>query len=91
MFNKFFSPKIQPVSVPPKGWRKGMWVVYEGKPAILTELDPGEIHLVNPENGLTTMVVPCTLSSLRQATFLEIPASRRNFTIERAKELGYGA
>lgn len=88
---KLFVGKQQPTVVA-KGWKKGMWVMYGEKIAILTDVSiPSEIHLVDTLTGETTEVIQVPLESLRQARYPEIPSSRRMITADKAKELGYGA
>lgn len=94
MWNPFKKevPVLNP-QAPSKNWRKGMWVwvVPEKRIAILTSIDPVcEIHYVAQETGETTLITQTSINSLRQATWLEIPPSRRGDQ-ERARELGYGS
>lgn len=85
-----FKTKQKP-ELPTRQWKTGMWVVYQTKPAILVAIGiPCTIHLVD-EVGLTTSELQVGIEQLRQATYSEIPQSRRGITLEQAKELGYGA
>jgi len=87
----YFGPKVKP-NLTFKNWRPNMWVIYEGKPAILFSLDsPCIIHFVDPESGETIETTSVELSALRQATYDEIPQIRRGISREAAKELGYGS
>ena len=94
MFKKVLSllaPKEKPV-VLTKNWRTGMWVVFNTKPYILHKLGtPCEIHGVDSITGETVEIQLALLEQLRQATYDEIPAVRRNISREQAKELGYGS
>jgi hypothetical protein len=85
-----FAPKVLvPVA---KNWRTGMWVIYQTKPVILHKMGPQmEVHLVDEKSGETHGVAFVEASTLRQATYDEIPAIRRNITREQAKDLGYGS
>lgn len=91
MFGNFFKQKEKPAVVT-KQWRSGMWVIFNTKPYILHKVDtPCEIHGVDTLTGETTSIISATLDQLRQATYDEIPAVRRNISKEAAKELGYGS
>ena len=82
----------EPPAVTVKNWRQGMWVVHEGKIAILFEIGtPSIIHYVDMTTGETTSVGSVLISALRQAKWLEIPATRRPPTLEIAQGLGYGS
>jgi len=88
---KLFQPKEKPVVVT-KNWRSGMWVVFNTKPHILHKLgEPCEIHGVDSTTGETIEISLASFDQLRQATYDEIPAIRRNISKEAAKELGYGS
>jgi hypothetical protein len=88
---KYFEPKVQP-NIIKKNWRTSMWVIHEGRPAILFSIDsPCIIHLVDTETGETIEATSVQLSELRQATYDEIPQIRRGISREVAKELGYGS
>jgi len=94
---KLFS-KEQPVEVQvdipfliTRDWRKGMWVVCNGLPAILVTIaDPCEIHYVDKKTGETTNISFVPITALRQAKFTDIPECRLGISEEKAKELGYG-
>jgi hypothetical protein len=94
MFKKIqslFLPKDKPVLVP-KQWKTGMWVIFQTEPYILHKVgDPCEIHGVDKHTGDTIIIQQTSLDFLRQATYDEIPAIRRNISREQAKELGYAS
>jgi len=74
-----------------KGWKLGMWVVTNTQIGILYSLTPLTVHLVDKVTGETIQEIYPLLDSLRQATYDEIPACRRQITKEKAMELGYGS
>lgn len=82
--------------------RKGMWVVYKdetgGAPAldrvgIVTELKGSfaELHIVDERGDTTLILKSMPVGKLRQASFDEIPATRRPPDQERKRwaALGY--
>jgi hypothetical protein len=94
----FFSSivsKLSPKEKPPvvaKQWKTGMWVIWNTKPYILHKLgETCELHEVSAISGETVNIVSAPLDHLRQSTYEEIPAVRRNISKEAAKELGYGS
>jgi hypothetical protein len=88
---KVHAPKQLP-SVLVKNWKRGMWVVYQERTAILTKIEvPAEIHIVDMKTGETAEILGVPLEALRQARYPEIPPIRRLISAEDAKELGYGA
>jgi len=76
------------------GWmRQGMWVVVDGKTAILHKIDPVglEVHYVDMETGDTVLIAHVPVGAIRQAKYTEIPGCRRaNFPIDIARGYGYG-
>jgi hypothetical protein len=85
--------KVQPEKVI-RGWKQGMWVMITvtNKPAILFRLGEScEVHLVNPQTGVTVEKQDVPLTGLRQAKWAEIPLCRRGITQEEGKALGYGS
>lgn len=69
--------------------RKGMWVLHEGKTAIVANLDAvaAEIHFTNPA-GLSIANTIVAVGELTQATLAAIPAPRRPAAAAAAR-LGY--
>lgn len=65
--------------------RMGMWVKANGKPGIVTSLDPLRVDLVDAKGNTIESASP---SSAMQAKLRDIPASRRP-AADRAKALGY--
>lgn len=60
--------------------KRGMWVHYQGRTGILTNLEAGDIAtvmLVDDEKGENVLEVHAPCSQLRQAFFEEIPQGRR--------------
>ncbi len=76
------------------GWmRQGMWVVVDGRVAILHKIDSVglEVHYVSMENGETILIDHVPVGAIRQARYTEIPECRRvNFPIDVARGYGYG-
>ena len=90
-FSKLVAKRTPPVSVA-KSWKTGMWVMHQDKIAILAAIDtPAEIHYVNPATGENVGQALVPLDALRQARYIEIPATRRGISADAALELGYGA
>jgi hypothetical protein len=74
-------------------WRTGMWVISDGKIAILHKIVDysGEVHYVNEETGETYLIKLVPLDSLTQAKYNQIPSSRlASFDREVARSMGYG-
>jgi hypothetical protein len=69
--------------------RKGMWVRFLDRTAIVAGITGGEteLHLVDA-NGATETVVIAALSSVYQCAYDDIPAARRP-TPDAASALGY--
>jgi len=70
--------------------RKGMWVSYQGSTGILTEWYKDgrcDVHLV-AHDGTTREIIVVPLDQLVQATYEQIPESRRP-SPERAAKFGY--
>lgn len=85
------APKLPPPVVN-KIWKRGMWVVFQNKPAIIANLnEQTEIHYVDEVTGETTGIGMVPMNVLRQARYNEIPTSRRPASAAIAMELGYGA
>jgi hypothetical protein len=60
--------------------KRGMWVVYQGRTGILTDLEAGDIAtvmIVDSEEGTNVLEVHCPAAELRQAYHEEIPEKRR--------------
>lgn len=68
--------------------KNGKWVVVDGRVGIHvhTKVVSSEVHLTN-EKGETVQVIIVHPAAMREATFDEIPASRRP-TIQQAALLG---
>jgi len=76
------------LETPPK---RGMWITYQGKPGVLTNLLPGDIAvvmLVDPTEGTNVAEFHVEASSVQQAWFEEIPLGRRP-PVDQARALGY--
>lgn len=59
---------------------RGMWVTYKEKPAILTNIEAGDvvtIMMVDPEEGTNIVELHVPGSMLRQCLYTEIPTKRR--------------
>ena len=85
-------PQQEPIKLPSRNWREGMWVMHDNRVAILFALSSTvNIHYVDAITGNTISALEVPISSLRQARYLEIPECRRNIPEEVAKGLGYGA
>lgn len=84
---------MEPMVVPPRGWRRGMWVMHGNDIGIIVSLDSiCEVHYVNDTSGETVRADNVPLGALRRAKFSEIPECRKiGITPEKAEELGYGA
>lgn len=71
--------------------KRGMWVRYQGRTGILTNLEAGDVAtvmLVDDEYGLNGIEVHVPSAELRQAWLNEIPARRRPEP-EIAARMGY--
>lgn len=70
---------------------RGMWVHWQGRTGILTNLEPGDIAtvmLVDDTKGENVLETHVHANELRQAYFEEIPKSRRP-KADLAAALGY--
>lgn len=70
--------------------RNSRWVMYEGKVGIVTDMkeDGSAIFNAVDEEGVTFLKVPVAFTDLVQATWEQMPESRRP-SKEAAAELGY--
>lgn len=71
--------------------KRGMWVIWQNRPGILTNIERGDIGtvmLVDDVNGENLLEVHQPCSALRQAYFEEIPTKRRP-DLKRALQFGY--
>lgn len=97
---KLFSNKTEPVvsnkntivvnTEPKNVWRNNMWVMTPEGVGVIFELkEPVRVHLVNTSTGETVADKLFDSSTIRQATYTEIPEIRRGISAERAAQLGY--
>ena len=70
--------------------RRGMWVVYQSRVGILTNLEPGDVATVMlvDDAGRNSLEIHAQAAALRQAWFEEIPEPRRPM-YEDAERFGY--
>lgn len=71
--------------------RRGMWVRYQGRTGILTNIESGDVAtvmLVDDDRGENVLEVHAPCADLRQAHYEELPAARRPSEVEAAK-FGY--
>lgn len=71
--------------------KRGMWVRWQGRTGILTDIEPGDIAtvmLVDDERGENALEVHQPATELRQAYYEEIPAARRP-AYDAAARMGY--
>lgn len=82
------TPNPQPAS----DWRRGMWIVFEGRVGILADFIGKDVvfHEVNVNTGETEKEVQVSMGAIRQAKYYEVPACRMSVSKDVAKELGYG-
>lgn len=71
--------------------KRGMWVRYDERTGILTDLEPGDVAtvmIVDQADGTNVVEIHVPATKLRQAWFEEIPETRRP-TEESAIKFGY--